>query len=106
MISARKILAQWCEINLPRFDFDKVEFTSISPDQRLDKAGLGIEHWNFVASFTAWGEEGMTEWLIMDARSGETIVNRDEEFSDAKQLEMLVEKALMDFQRLGLSPNN
>ena len=96
MISVRQFLARWCEINLTRFAFDKVEFTSMPQHQSLDKAGLSIEHSHLLASFTAWGEQGMTEWLVMDSRNGETIISRDEEFSDESQLAALMEKAMLD----------
>lgn len=72
----------------------------------LDKVALVIEHGNLVASFTAWGEQGTTEWLLMDIQSGETIASRDEEFTNAMQLELLVEKAMMDIQQFETPPMN
>lgn len=106
MISARQILTNWCDKMLANYNLDTVELKKTPPDDILDKATLAIEHCNLVASFTAWGEQGTTEWLVMDIQDGEVIVTRDEEFSDAIQLELLVEKAMMDFQRLGVPPMN
>ena len=106
MISARQILSKWCDEILPNYNLDKVELKKTPPEDTLDKATLVIEHSNLVASFTAWGEQGTTEWLVMEIQSGETIVNRDEKFSDAKQLELLLENAIMDIQRLGTLPMN
>jgi hypothetical protein len=106
MISARQILTKWCDKMLSSYKLDTVELKKTSPDDMLDKVTLVIEHGNFVASFTAWGEQGTTEWLVMDIQSGETIVTRDEEFSNAMQLELLVEKAMMDIQQFETPPMN
>ena len=106
MISARQILTTWCDKMLPSYKLDTVELKKTPPDDMLDKVALVIEHGNFVASFTAWGEQGTTEWLVMNIQSGETIVTRDEEFSNAIQLELLVEKAMMDFQQFETPPMN
>jgi hypothetical protein len=100
MIATGPIISQWCELNLPRFELDKVEFTCMTPGSSLDKAGLGIEHRHLIASFTAWGEQGTTEWLVVDTRSGETIISRDEEFADEEQLAELLEKAMHDLQTM------
>ena len=101
MISVRHTLADWCEANLSRFGFEKAEFSSMPPDHGLDKAGLSIEHEHLVASFTAWGEQCTTEWLVMDTRSGETVISRDEEFCNEQQLTALVEKAMHDITASG-----
>lgn len=106
MISAREILTKWCDKMLSSYRLDTMELKKTPTDDMLDKVALVIEHGNFVASFTAWGEQGTTEWLLMDIQSGETIVSRDEEFSNAMQLELLVEKAMMDFQQFETPPMN
>lgn len=98
MISARNTLVQWCEVKLRRYQFDTVNFKTTPREDSLDKAGLDIEVGKFVASFTAWGDQGTTEWLVMDIESGETIISRDECFTDEAQLVKLLENAMLDIQ--------
>lgn len=98
MISSRQILAKWCELNLSRFGFDKVEFRSMPPGNTLDKASLRIEHRHLLACFTAWGEQGTTEWLVLDSRNGEITISRDENFADEAQFTVLIEKAMGDIR--------
>jgi len=99
MISVRKILTQWCAAELPKFKFDTVELLTMPPDRPLDQLSIQIEHGNFVASFTAWGWAGTTEWIVGDIRKGDTTIVRDEKFSDEKQLIALVEKAMVDLRQ-------
>lgn len=101
MISARNILTNWCNKMLSNYNLDMVELKKTPPDDILDKAILVIEHGNLIASFTAWGEQGTTEWLLMHLQTGNIIVNRDEEFTNESQLESLVIKAMMDIQHFG-----
>lgn len=96
MITARTLLGRWCEWNLSRFQFDTTNIRITSPEDSLDKAVLLIEVGQLVASFTAWGEQGTTEWLVLNIETGETVISRDEVFSDAEQFTELLERAMLD----------
>jgi len=69
------------------------------PGNTLDKASLRIEHRNLLACFTAWGEQGTTEWLVLDSRNGVITISRDENFADEAQFIMLIEKAMGDIRK-------
>ena len=92
----RQILAQWRDPKLASFKFDSTELRQTPSGDPLDKVGLLIEHMNKVASFTAWGEQGTSEWLVRNVQSGEIIVNRDETFTDENELIEIVERAMLD----------
>jgi hypothetical protein len=96
--SARTTLQQWYDSNKSLRYLGKIELRLADPEGTLDKASLLIEHNNFLATFTAWGT-GTTEWIVVDASTTDTVINRDDKFHTAEELVRIINEAIKDIEK-------